>query len=259
MADAKRWWRIVQLILALAIGGLAVWSLSRQWEKFQQQEIAWQPHLGWLALSLAIVWLSYAVLIEGWRRVVLSMGEQLTWLQAARVTMVSNLGKYLPGKVWAIAGAAMLAERAGVRPAAAIASALILQALSLASGVLLIALLAPQSIADLGTVAQVALIVLAILAVAGLLLFVVPGALDAIRRWLPGPLKFAAAGGVGSAGPGAAGQCRGMGRIRTGFRVHDARAHSRPGDRVGSGHGGVHRELSRRTDCGLRAGRCRTA
>lgn len=181
---------MVQLVLAVVIGGLAIWSLAGQWETFQSQSIDWQPHLGWLLLSLGIVWTSYAVLIEGWRRVVLAMGEQLTWLQAARITMVSNLGKYLPGKVWAIAGAAMLAERAGVKPAAAVASALLLQALSLASGVLLIALLAPQAIAELGTGSRVALIVLAVLAVGGLLVFVVPGALDAIRRWLPGPLKL---------------------------------------------------------------------
>lgn len=191
MADSKKyWWRLIQIALAVGIGGLAIRSLVRQWSSFQQQEIVWQPQVGWLLLSLVIVWASYAVLIEGWRRVVLAMGEQLTWLQAARVTMVSNLGKYLPGKVWAIAGAAMLAERAGVKPAAAVASALILQALSLASGVLLIAVLAPHAIAELGQVERIALLALAVLAIGGLLLFVIPAALDRVRRWLPGPLKL---------------------------------------------------------------------
>ena len=75
-----------------------------------------------VVLALLIVWGSYAVLVEGWRRVVLAMRQRLGYLDAVRITMVSNLGKYLPGKVWAIAGAALLAERAGVQPGAAVAA-----------------------------------------------------------------------------------------------------------------------------------------
>ncbi len=190
MAESRPWWRWGQAVLGLLVAILAIRSLASQWSAFREQEIHWQPHAGWLLLAVLIVWGSYGVLIEGWRRVVLSMGESLTWLQAAKVTMVSNLGKYLPGKVWAIAGAAMLAEREGVKPAAAVASAFILQALSLASGLLLIAWLAPSAMRTLPSEAQAALVVIAILAFGGLLLFVVPGALDLVRGWLPGPLKL---------------------------------------------------------------------
>lgn len=189
MPDRRSWWRWGQVLLGVIVGVLAVRALVRQWNAVQQQEIVWQPHAGWLLLSVLIVWLSYAVLIEGWRRVVLSMGESLTWVQAAKVTMVSNLGKYLPGKVWAIAGAAILAEREGVRPASAVASAFILQALSLASGLVLIAFLAPGAAQTLPEGALIALVVIAVLAFGGLLLFVVPGGLGLVRRWLPGPLK----------------------------------------------------------------------
>lgn len=185
----RSWWRWGQALLGIVVGVLAFRSLARQWDAVQQQQMVWHPNALWLLLSVLIVWLSYAVLIEGWRRVVLSMGEYLTWLQAAKVTMVSNLGKYLPGKVWAIAGAALLAEREGVKPAAAVASAFLLQALSLASGLLLIAWLAPGAMQTLPHAAGVALIVIAVLAIGGLLLFVVPGGLDLVRGWLPGPLK----------------------------------------------------------------------
>lgn len=185
----RSWWRWGQALLGIVVGVLAFRALARQWDAVQQQQMVWHPNALWLLLSVLIVWLSYAVLIEGWRRVVLSMGEYLTWLQAAKVTMVSNLGKYLPGKVWAIAGAALLAEREGVKPAAAVASAFLLQALSLASGLLLIAWLAPGAMQTLPHAAGVALIVIAVLAIGGLLLFVVPGGLDLVRGWLPGPLK----------------------------------------------------------------------
>lgn len=99
--------------------------------------------------------------------------------------MVSNLGKYLPGKVWAIAGAALLAERAGVQPGAAVAAAFILQALSLASGLVLVALLAPEAVESLGQGPRIALLILALLALGGLVVFAVPPLLARIRRWLP--------------------------------------------------------------------------
>ena len=51
--------------------------------------------------------------------------EPCNWsaASAARIWTVSNLGKYLPGKVWAIAGMALMARQAGVSPAAATGSA----------------------------------------------------------------------------------------------------------------------------------------
>src|SRR5215212_3966605 len=62
------------------------------------------------------------------------MGETLPFFQAARIWFLASLGKYVPGKVWAIAGAAVLAQRAGVDPSVAVAGAIVLQILALASG-----------------------------------------------------------------------------------------------------------------------------
>jgi glycosyltransferase 2 family protein len=185
MADRRSWWRWAQLILAVGIIVLAGRKLVREWNAFQGTPVSWQIQPLWLLLSLAIVWFSYGVLVEGWRRVVLAMGQRLGYLDAVRITMVSNLGKYLPGKVWAIAGAALLAERAGVQPGAAVAAAFILQALSLASGLLLVAGLAPEAMQSLGKGSRIALVVIAILALGGLIVFAVPPLLRLFRRWLP--------------------------------------------------------------------------
>ena len=185
MAERWSWWRWAQVLLALGIIGYAGRKLLRDWGAFQTQSIALQVGPLWLVLALAVVWLSYAILVEGWRRVVLAMRQRLGYLDAARICMVSNLGKYLPGKVWAIAGAAMLAERAGVQPGAAVAAAFILQALSLASGLLLVAVLAPEAVQSLGQGPRITLVVLAGLALGGLVVFAVPPLLRRIRRWLP--------------------------------------------------------------------------
>lgn len=185
MADGRSWWHWTQAALALGIVLYAGRKLLREWDAFQAQSIAWRLEPLWLLLSLAVVWLSYAILIEGWRRVVLAMRQRLGYIDAARICMVSNLGKYVPGKVWAIAGAALLAERAGVQPGAAVAAAFILQALSLASGLLLVALLVPEAVLSLSPGPRIVLMVLAVLALGGLVVFAVPPLLGRIRRWLP--------------------------------------------------------------------------
>ncbi len=189
MSERSSVWRWVQIILGVAVVIFAGRRLYLDWNNLQSQPVEWRVSPLWLVLALIVVWLSYGVLVEGWRRVVLSMRQRLSYLDALRITMVSNLGKYLPGKVWAIAGAALLAERAGVQPAAAVAAAFILQALSLASGLLLVALLAPEAISTLGSSERIVLLVIALLALGGLVVFAVPALLGLVRRWLPKAIK----------------------------------------------------------------------
>jgi uncharacterized membrane protein YbhN (UPF0104 family) len=189
LTDRRGWWRGFQVFLALLVLVLVTRSLFRQWDAFKAQEISWEPHVGRLVAAVVIVWLSYAVLVEGWRRVVLAMRQRLSYPDAVRICMVSNLGKYLPGKVWAIAGAALLAQRAGVDAGAAVAGAFTLQALALASGLILIAFLAPAAIVALGPAARFALAVVAGVALVGLILLTLPGLLGRVRLLLPEALQ----------------------------------------------------------------------
>lgn len=76
----------------------------------------------------------YALLVEAWRRMLAGWGDRLDYAVAARIWVLSSLGKYVPGKVWAIAGMALMARDAGVTAWAATASAVILQVLAIGTG-----------------------------------------------------------------------------------------------------------------------------
>src|SRR6185437_2085439 len=184
LTDRKTWWRVVQVVGAVVLVALAVRSLARNWNDLQSQTIEWKIRPLWIALSLVITWGAYAGLIEAWRRVVESLRQRLGYWDAARITMVSNLGKYVPGKVWAIAGAAYLAQQVGVTKTAAVASAVVLQALALASGVILVAILAPglQGVPAGYLIGGAAL---GVAAVGGVVVLCSRRALDAIQRRLP--------------------------------------------------------------------------
>jgi len=133
-------WRAAQAAVTLLVVGLAARSLIRNWDALRAQPVVWDPHPLLLALSALVVWTAYAGLIGAWRVMLASWGQRLDRWTAARIWTVSGLGKYLPGKVWAIAGMALMAQRAGVAPWAATGSAVILQALAVGTGAAIVGL-----------------------------------------------------------------------------------------------------------------------
>jgi uncharacterized membrane protein YbhN (UPF0104 family) len=184
----RRLWRILQFAAGALLVALAARSIVTNWQSLRAQPIEWQLSSGWIAASVLVVFAAYAVLIEAWRRVVLSLGERLPFFQAARIWFLASLGKYVPGKVWAVAGAAVLAQRAGVDPSAAVAAALVLQALALASGAVAVAVTAREAFQAVGSgVVPIALAVVAF-SVAGIFVLGSQPLLDRLNRVLPASL-----------------------------------------------------------------------
>lgn len=181
----RRIWRFLQFAAGALLVALAARSIIANWETLQAQPIAWRFSTAWIAASVIVVFMSYAVLIEAWRRVVLSMGQRLAFLPAVRIWFLASLGKYVPGKVWAIAGAAVLAQRAGVDPAAAVAGALVLQALALASGAAVVALTAREAFQAVGQGALPIAGAVMALSLAGVATLGSQPLIDRINRVLP--------------------------------------------------------------------------
>lgn len=128
------WLRIAQAVVGLAIVWFAARTLIHNWDQLRSQPLEWQLKPGWLALSLGLTWSMYALLILAWRGILASWGQRLDGWSAARIWVLSSLGKYLPGKVWAVAGMAVLSQRAGVAPWAATGSAVVMQVLAIGTG-----------------------------------------------------------------------------------------------------------------------------
>ena len=97
MARRRAWW-VLQFAAGALLVGLAARSILVNWQSLRAQPIEWQFSQGWIAASVLLVFASYTVLIEAWRRVVLSMGQRLAFLPAARIWFLSSLGKYVPGE-----------------------------------------------------------------------------------------------------------------------------------------------------------------
>ncbi len=140
----RRLWLALQWLLGLAVAYFIVRAVSQNWGEIRSSQDRLQLDVGALAAAAGIVLASYAILISAWRAVLLGWGQRLRYPQAARIWCVSNLARYVPGKVWQIGGMAALAQRAGVSPWGAAGSAIIVQLVSVATGALITGIAAPE-------------------------------------------------------------------------------------------------------------------
>ena len=103
------------------------------WTEFQELDpAAWQPNLVVLGSACALLLLAMFMNAVLWARVVADLGgARIRSIEAIQLFMIANLGRYVPGKVWQIAGLAVLARGKGVRPVTATGAAVLGQGLSL--------------------------------------------------------------------------------------------------------------------------------
>jgi hypothetical protein len=123
-----------QVALAAVLTWFVAHALAANWNEFRSLDVdlTWRP----VPIVLAVITTlgTYSLLIEAWRRVLAGWGDRLDFREAAFIWTVSNLGRYVPGKVWTIAGLAALARRAGAGIGTATASSITMQALAVATG-----------------------------------------------------------------------------------------------------------------------------
>jgi glycosyltransferase 2 family protein len=109
-------------------------SLGGQWDKVGSRlshlRFGWE----WIGAGTALVLLTYALLIEGWRRVLGAWDSHLPFMPAARIWFLSNLGKYVPGNIWSLTAMGVMARGRGLSAIAAAGSSVIMQMVSLVTG-----------------------------------------------------------------------------------------------------------------------------
>jgi uncharacterized membrane protein YbhN (UPF0104 family) len=144
-------------------------ELVRQWQTFRATPLNASPD--WLAIvaSGAIVLLTYAMLVQSWRLLLGAAGSPLSFWRATRIWTVSNLWRYVPGKIWQIGAMGSMASRENVSPVAAANAALIGTVVNIAAGIGISLAFAWSALAQIGPNAQTVAIALVVAALAGLL------------------------------------------------------------------------------------------
>jgi hypothetical protein len=156
---------VIQGTLTIVVAWFVIESLSGQWEEFRGLDVPLRIRPWFLVLAAAAVLGAYALLVAAWARLVAGWSQRLPYHAAFRIWALSNLGRYLPGKIWSVAGLAVLAQREGVSPWAATGSAIVMQAMALGTGTAIALATLPAGGSTLALVAAVLLAVGGVLAV----------------------------------------------------------------------------------------------
>ena len=126
---------IAFLVLALAA---VILALSGNWGAWSEMAgagvVDWRVRPLWLVLAVVsgatALWLSGAI----WGLLFRSSGSRTGMPEASAVWLGSNLGRYLPGKVWQMAGLVGYVRARGDSGSGALATALLFQAVMLVTG-----------------------------------------------------------------------------------------------------------------------------
>ena len=143
---------------------------------------ALRPGIPYLALSLAVLCVSFAFGGWLWSRMLSEFGDSaLPVAQSAAVRLVADLGRYIPGKIAQVAGLALLSRRAGLSPVRATAAAATTQILSLLAACLVGA---PAALGIVAGQGDARIYWASLVVFAGLLSFLWFGGAGGLVRWI---------------------------------------------------------------------------
>lgn len=135
---AVRALRVFLVMLALAFCG---YSVASQWDATVRafQQMSWVALAGALAAGLAglFVWML------GWRTFLAGLGSPLPVRAMFRISGISQLGKYVPGKVWALVTQIEMTREHKVPPERSFGSTMLAVATSTACGLAVAAVTLP--------------------------------------------------------------------------------------------------------------------
>ena len=143
-------------------------DLASQWTAMRAQPLETEVSPLALTASAAVVLATYALLVQVWRILLMGAGASLPFWRAARIWSISNLWRYVPGKIWQVGAMSALAQRERVSPVAAAGAAVLSTVLNIATGLALVLLLAWRFLEGWSAHAKPVAIALLVAAVLGL-------------------------------------------------------------------------------------------
>jgi hypothetical protein len=161
--------RAAQVVFVVAMLWFAGWFLAEHWLELRAVGSTLTPSWWRILGSAGIVLASYAVLIATWRAMVTAWGARIAPGPAARIWFVSNLGRYVPGKIWQVTAMGAMAHRAGVPPMVAAGSAIVISLVNVVVGFAIVGVTGAPLVASVIPGAGVVPVIIALAAMAALL------------------------------------------------------------------------------------------
>jgi hypothetical protein len=94
---------LIKMILGLAAIAFMFYYLMQNWAMLKHHQ--WHFNIWLLLLSLGLLWIAIASAVYIYQIVFRKLvGAEITYAQTFRVINITNIGRYLPGKLWSVVG-----------------------------------------------------------------------------------------------------------------------------------------------------------
>ncbi len=130
--------KLLSYSLKIGLTLIVLYFVGRQvvqhWEQVEQAD--WQFDWLYLILSLVCAHIGLFIFAASWGVVARAFGHAIAAPMSYKIFNLSNLGRYVPGKVWQVFGMIYLAKKAGMPGERAAASFVIVQPFAIAASLL---------------------------------------------------------------------------------------------------------------------------
>ena len=133
-AARKRWWvPLVKLVLTVGVTWLILRGAGIRLSEVGT--VDWgvvRLDVPYLVLSVVLLFVTFGIAAVLWSRNLVEFGERgVGVIEGAAILLIANLGRYVPGKILALAGVAVLARRRGMSGVRATGAAVTAQMVNL--------------------------------------------------------------------------------------------------------------------------------
>lgn len=128
----------LKIVLTLVIIFFLMQRVFGHWEEIKEYD--WQFEWGYLVLSVLWGLFTFVIMSSNWQRIIACFGHEVSLKKSFRIFYLSDLGRYIPGKVWPLLGILYLTNKEGISPERATASFVVVQLFAIPASFLIFVL-----------------------------------------------------------------------------------------------------------------------
>jgi len=108
----------ISYIFTVIILGLIAYYFIHNWKSISS--VHWWENPEFISIHIALLVVTFILFVIGWHRLLITSDNPVNMKVAGFTWLTSNMGKYIPGKVFMVAGRIALLNRFGIRKSTAI-------------------------------------------------------------------------------------------------------------------------------------------
>ena len=128
----------LKVVLMLVILYFVYRQIDRHWAQIREHD--WQLDYRYAVAAVVAGLLTLLVIASNWRGLIAGFGHDIPLRRVFRIFYLADLGRYLPGKVWAMIGFVYLGKKEGLPPEQATAAFVLAQLFLIPASFLIFAL-----------------------------------------------------------------------------------------------------------------------